>query len=591
MSFQIKWLWLNMKGKRARYIMCLFMSVLCNILILGSPIIGQKIVDIFIANDNAAQNLIERRGLFTGLIIGMIVLTLAKTGLQYFTNISYEICSQHLLYNVKVHMFSNLQVQDMNYYNRNRAGDLMTRMTGDLEMVRHSVAWIIKTMLESLSLFVITLVYFFTLDVWMTLCFIAFTPIIFAVSRRFSNEVRPKYVDLRERLSQLNSKAQENIAGNRVIKAFAREEYEMEQFDIKNRDYSAANKTAATVWLKYHPLIETFAQALWVVQMIVGGIFVINGRITLGEYGAFGALLWTISNPIRNIGMLINDMQRFFASVAKVIEVYYSRSTIANNKNLPQGRRYKGEVEFKNVTLKFDSTTILDDISFSIEPGQTLAIMGPTGSGKTSLVNLIPRFMDAKKGAVLIDGTDVKKLSLDELRKNIGMSTQEVLLFSDTVDGNIAYGRSDMPEEETRKFASLAAASDFIEKMPQGYDTVIGERGVGISGGQKQRVALARAMAIRPSILILDDTTSAVDMETEMYIQESLRSLDFECTKIIIAQRISSTRDADKILILSDGKIIEQGTHSELIENRGYYYEVFMLQNEGIDVSAAASAN
>jgi ATP-binding cassette subfamily B protein len=226
---------------------------------------------------------------------------------------------------------------------------------------------------------------------------------------------------------------------------------------------------------------------------------------------------------------------------------------------------------------------VLRDVSFVIEPGETVAFMGPTGSGKTTIVNLIPRFYDVTDGRVLVDGVDVRELELDELRHNIGIATQDVLLFSDTIDGNIAYGDPDLPPEEAMKYAKLAAAHDFIVKMPDGYDTIIGERGVGLSGGQKQRIALSRAMAVRRPILILDDTTSAVDLETEEHIRQSLLSLDTPCTKIIVAQRVSTTAKADRIFIVDGGRIVEQGTHAELLARRGYYYEVFQLQNEGIE--------
>ena len=579
--FQVKWLWQNMKGYRAMYVTGLILTVVCNILVLANPIIGQQIVDIFIKNDNAIQNLQEKRNLLILLCVGMVAFTLFRTLLQYGTNLCYEKSSQGLIFSLRTQLYDNIQNQDMKYYDSSRTGDLMTRMTGDLDMIRHSTAWIVKTMLESICLFTVAMVYFLSMDVLMTLILIAITPLILIVTRRFSNNVRPKYIDLRERLSNLNSNAQENIAANRVVKAFAREQYEIEKFDRTNKDYSTANKEAAFVWLKYQPFVETSAQALWVIHMVAGGIFVINGRITFGEYGAFSALLWTISNPIRRIGMLINDMQRFFASVTKVIEVYFAKPSIVNEHNEIDKRRYSGKIEFKNVSFKYDNTEVLKDISFTAEPGETIAIMGGTGAGKTTLVNLIPRFYDTSRGEVLADGINVKKLELDELRSNIGMATQDVLLFSDTIDGNIAYGDIDLPEDDVKEFASLASA-DFIEKMPKGYQTIIGERGVGISGGQKQRIALARAMAIRPAILILDDTTSAVDLETELYIQNSLKNLDFECTKFIIAQRVSATQHADKIIILEDGEILEMGSHKELIAKKGYYYEIFKLQNDGI---------
>lgn len=470
----------------------------------------------------------------------------------------------------------------MQYYDHNRTGDLMTKMTGDLDMVRHTMAWIIKTIIESLTVFIAAVIYFFYIDAVLTLWLLILSPPIFIVAYIFAKRVRPMYIDLRERLSQLNTTTQENISGNRVIKAFAREDYEIEKFTEKNVNYSQANKKAALVWLDYFPYLETFAQAFNVILMLVGGLFVMNGRITFGEFSAFSALIWAISNPMRNIGIIINDIQRFFASLSKIIEVYYAKPNLINEHKAVEKRRYDGRVEFNHVSFKYNSVKVLDDVSFRIEPGETIAIMGSTGSGKTSLVNLIPRFYDVSDGSVLVDGIDVRQLELDELRSNIGVATQDVLLFSDTIDGNIAFGDPELPEEDTIEYARLAAADDFITRMPEGYDTIVGERGVGLSGGQKQRIALARAMAVRRPILILDDTTSAVDLETEEHIQRSLNSLDYLCTKIIIAQRVSTTAQADRILILEDGRLIEEGTHAELVAKRGYYYEVFMLQNEGI---------
>jgi ATP-binding cassette subfamily B protein len=301
----------------------------------------------------------------------------------------------------------------------------------------------------------------------------------------------------------------------------------------------------------------------------------------VGEFAAFSGLIWAIANPMRNLGSIMNEFQRFKAASAKVMEIYYSEPKIKDAPNaVDRPERFKGKVEFKDVSFKYEDgkLPVLEHLSFTVEPGETLAIMGETGCGKTSLIHLIPRFYEATAGKVLVDGYDVRDLKLQQLRKNIGLATQEVLLYSDTIDGNIAYGDEHLPKNEVVKFARYSAASDFIAKMPEGYDTIIGERGVGLSGGQKQRISLARALAIRPAILILDDTTSAVDMETEKEIQESLKHLDFPCTKIIIAQRISTTKNADKIMVLKDGHIEEMGTHEELIKQHGYYWSIVNLQ-------------
>ncbi len=583
--FQIKWIWENMKGYRGRYILALCMTVIGQVMYLTSPIFSQNIVDTFIYSDNAAENLKNNSKLLIMLCCGMVLFTLIRTCIQFNANMLYERCSQGMLSKIRNYLFANVQKQDMTYYDRYRTGDIMTRLSGDLDMVRHSVAWIIKTLLESLVLFCSTTVYFFILDPLMALCLLALTPLIFIVSGMLRKEVGPKYVDLRERLSQLNTQAQENIAGNRVVRAFAREDYEIDRFQEKNSDYSEANKTASLTWLKYFPFIETTAQGLTIVHLIAGGIFVITGRLTMGEFVAFSGLIWTLSNPMRNVGALINDLQRFLASASKIIEVYYSRPIVVDREDAKETAEHlNGEIEFRNVSFSYGETEVLKDISFKIGAGETVAIMGETGSGKTTLVNLIPRLYDVNKGEVLVDGVNVRMMKLKKLRKNIGMAMQDVLLWSDTIDGNIAFGDSDMPEKDIETFAKAADAANFVQNLSDGYDTIVGERGVGLSGGQKQRISLARALAIRPSILILDDTTSAVDLETEKHIQENLANLDFSCTKIIIAQRISSAKDADKIIILKDGKISEIGTHEELLKNKdGYYTEIYNLQQGNIE--------
>ena len=585
--FQIKWIWENMKGYRGRYIFALCLTVIGQIMYITNPIFSQKIVDEFIYSNDPVQAIAERKDVLIGLCLCIIVFTLVRTTIQFSANMLYEKCSQGMLSKIRSYLFKNVQRQDMSFYDKNTTGDLMTRLSGDLDMVRHTVAWIIKTLLESITLFLTTSVYFLVLDPLMALCLIALTPVIFIISVIFKNKIGPKYVDLRERLSQLNTQAQENIAGNRVVRAFAREDYEIDRFQDKNKEYARANKEAALTWLDFFPFIETTAQGLTVIQLIAGGIFVITGRLTMGEYVAFGALIWTLSNPMRTIGTLINDFQHFLASANKIIEVYYSRPLIADRPDaVDMPEHFKGDIEFKDVVFGYDDkSTVLNGINIKINSGETVAIMGETGSGKTSLINLIPRFYDVRSGEVLVDGVNVRRMKLHQLRSNIGVAMQDVILWSDTIDGNISFYDTDMSEEDVHYFAKLSDADEFIQKLPEGYDTIIGERGVGLSGGQKQRISLARALAMRPSILILDDTTSAVDLETEKEIQHNLADLDFKCTKIIIAQRISSAKNADKIIILKDGKISECGTHDELLKNPdGYYSEIYRLQNGDYDV-------
>ncbi|MDE6592887.1 MAG: ABC transporter ATP-binding protein/permease [Oscillospiraceae bacterium] len=578
--FQIKWLWKNLEGYRAVYICALIMTVIRQSMYIITPHYSSRIVDEYIYGEAAAENLAANPKGLIWLVAAMIGFTVLRTIITYTSGLCYEKASQGIVYRVRNHLFANVQRQDSEFFDKNRTGDLMTRISGDLDMVRHTIAWIIKAILECIVLYTASVFFFFSIDWLMALCMMALTPVIFAITMRLRKVMGPKYVVQREKLSGLNTAAEENISGNRVVKAFAREDFEQDKFDKLNKEYSDANKTTSLTWLKYYPFIEITAQGLAVVQLLAGGLFVIGGRITVGEYTAFSGLIWTMSNPMRMLGSIINDLERFVASLNKIIEIYYASPLITDRADAAEHpERLRGEIEFKNVSFSYDKKNpVLKSISFKIAPGETVAIMGPTGSGKTTLVNMISRTYDPDEGRILADGIDLRMMKLHELRRNIGEAQQDVLLFSDTIEGNIAFGRSDMPEEEVYKFAGLAAADGFIKETSDGYDTIIGERGVGLSGGQKQRISLARALAVRPAVLILDDTTSAVDMETERYIQNSLENLDFECTKIIIAQRISSAKNADKIIILKDGKIADIGTHKELTEREGYYKEVYDLQ-------------
>lgn len=578
--FQLKWVWSRLKGYRGRYIFALCSSVLIAASQLVTSLITANIMDtVFypLGEGLPVTQAVINRLIF--LITVLICFTLFRTSFHYGSVMTYEYVSQKLTYHLRKDLYKTMQEQDADFYAKNRTGDLMTRLTGDMDMIRHTVCWVIRQLLECAVLFLTTAVCFLISDWLFALALLAVTPVIFLFTKAFAKRVRPMYVELRERLSQLNTAAQENIAGNRVVKAFAREEYEKERFDQKNRAFKKANLAATMTWLKFSPFIDGLSQALAIAVLLVGGTFLIIGRISVGTFALFNSLCWTLTMPMRMLGMHINDLQRFFASASKIIELYYARSTIATRPDAQKPEaRIRGAVDFDHVSLTRHGTPVLRDIDLHIKPGETVAVMGPTGSGKTSLVSLIPRFADAAEGEVKVDGVRVGMYPLHALRSAIGLATQDVFLFSDTVDGNIAYGNTALSEDDVKKYAKMACV-DFAETLPDGFDTIIGERGTGLSGGQKQRIALARALAVRPSILILDDTTSAVDLETEKYIQEQLASLDFTCTKIIVAQRISTTKRADRIVVLDKGAVVQCGTHEALSQQPGYYREVFLLQN------------
>lgn len=578
---RLRWLWENMKGNHALFIVALLGTALYNMLQLVVPHYSGKIVDLFQQVERDGLSLSDNSGKFYRLIGLMVGLTLFRVIVVYLDCMAYERVSQATLFRIRNFLYDKIQRQDMKFYSTYRTGDLMTRVTGDLDAVRHNIAWVIRCIVESLTLFTSAAVYFFLIDVRLALCVLSISPLIFVIVFRFRRKVAPMHKALREKLAGMNTDAQENISGNRVVKAFAREEYEKEHFDNTNKDYRDTNVRTQMVWLKFFPFVELIANALPVILLMVGGLFIINGQISMGEYTAFSLLIWAIANPMRMMGNIMNEFQRFSAASDKIMEIYYSEAEIVDREDaIPHPGRFEGRVEFEHVSFQYDDgkLPVLKDITFTAEPGETVAIIGETGCGKTSLIQMIPRFYEANSGTVRVDDVPVEQYKLTDLRKNIGLATQDVLLYSDTIEGNIAYGASYLTAEQVEKYARYSAASDFIHRMPEGYDTIVGERGVGLSGGQKQRISLARALAIKPSILILDDTTSAVDMETEKQIQHSLRNLDFPCTKIIIAQRISTTKFADKILVLKDGRILESGNHQELIAAGGYYSELVKLQ-------------
>ena len=583
----IAWLWENMKGMRVFYIIAMLGTVLYNIMQLTVPYFSGRIVDIFLSGEDAAANIATKQDLFYQLLGAMVGFTLLRTLLVYLDCMAYEHVSQRTLYKVRNFLYDKIQRQDMTFYSTYRTGDLMTRVTGDLDALRHMIAWIVRAIIESFSLFTATAVCFFVINWKMALSLLAVAPLVFIAIYFFRKRVAPMHAKLREKFAQMNTIAQENIAGNRVVKAFVREEYEEDKFDKANQEYRDTNVETAMMWVRTQPVVEIFVDLLPVVMLAVGGIFLIRGEMTMGEYVTISGLIWAIANPMRMMGNIMNELQRFKAAGDKVMEIYYSEPKIRDNPGcIEKEGHFDGKIEFRNVSFHYEDSDmpVLNDISFTIEPQQTVAIMGETGCGKTTLINLIPRFHEVSSGEILIDGVPVQDYSLHSLRKNIGLANQDVLLYSDTIEGNIAYGDVHLSFKEVTKSAKLSAAASFINRMPDGYDTVVGERGVGLSGGQKQRISLARALAVKPSILILDDTTSAVDMETEKEIQDSLRHLDFPATKLIIAQRISTAKTADRIMMMRDGHIVESGTHDELVALGGYYKELVDLQEGGAQI-------
>ncbi len=577
---QLRWLYQCLGNRKKWFFFAMLLGVITAGLFLFFPFITREITSMLPVDREPTE--LELEQIFTRLPPLLMLLVgsqLLRSGLRYLMLIILEHTSQNTMEEIRLSIYENLCRQDDEFYHNNRQGDIMTRLTGDIDLVRHTIAWLSYNVVESVTLFAFSIAYFFTINHTMTYATLLLTPLIFISSFYYSKTVYPFYLRLRDKLATMNSVTQENIAGNKTVRAFVREEYEIERFTHVNDEYREANLEANRHWLKFFPLIEGFSQTLVVFTVWIGGTLIIRGEMNLADLAAFTLLSWGITEPMKNLGVYLNDYQRFLASTSKVMELFFAQEQIANPVDGVKNSPEHGTIRFENVSMQFHDgkTATLEDISFTVGFGETLGLIGATGSGKTTLINLITRSVDATAGHVFVDGVDVQKWDLQELRSRVSEATQKVGLHSESVRNNIAYGCPDLSMNEIRKSAQYAAAH-FVEELPSRYDTIIGEMGMGLSGGQKQRIALARALAKKSEILILDDTTSAVDTETERMLRENLKNLPYTCTKVIVAQRISAVKEADLILVLDKGRVIQQGNHQSLSKVEGFYQEICQLQ-------------
>ena len=541
---------------------------------LVNPIIAGRIV----------HNVIEggQHEMLRNYLLIMVSVVFVRSIIRYGFLMLFETTSQKILFELRRDVYHKLHIQNFHWFDKNRVGDTMSRMTGDLDAIRHFIAFDTYAIPENVLLYFAAIIAMGVINWQLTLMLVVTTPVVIWAALKQSKEIRPAFRDIREEFSNLNSTVSENIGGNRVVKAFTKEAYEMEKFNKVNQDFYNANMGAAKVRIKYFPIMETCAALLPWILLLAGGLMVIAGHLYLWQMITISGYLWMINNPTRMFTWVVNDVQNAATSIDKVFEMMRQPILIESPENALVKEKIEGAVEFKDVSFSYDhENMVLKNISFKAEAGQTIGIVGGTGAGKTTLMALISRFYDASKGDILVDGVNVKAYHLPSLRKGIAYAMQDVFLYSDTVEGNIAFGVPNAPLTDVYAAAEIADAHEFIVKMSEGYDTIVGERGVGLSGGQKQRISLARAIATHPSILVLDDVTSAVDMETEQRIQTALNAMEETRTTFIVAHRLSSVQEADLILVLDGGTIIEQGNHQQLLSIGGYYSQMYKDQNGG----------
>ena len=543
----------------------------------------------------AAANLVYpqliRRAIDDGILVGdlsavvaatagLLLVALLRGAFNFGQAYLAEKASQGAAYDLRNQIYGKLQTLSFSFHDQAQTGQLMTRVTSDVEMARHFVGQGLLYLLSALVTIVGIAAVLLAMNWRLALMTLPILPLIFLVFGTVMRRAQPLFTRVQERLAALNTILQENLAGVRVVKAFVREPYEAARYDRANDELLGANLKVVRTFSYAFPLTFFIANLGTVAVIWFGGYQVIGGSLTIGELVAFYTYLGYLTFPAFMLGMISAMMARAAASARRIFEVLDAPSEVTDRPGAIALPPVTGRVAFEHVSFRYAGAErkVLDDVSFVAEPGQTIAIVGTTGAGKSTIINLIPRFYDVTAGRVTIDGYDVRDVTLESLRRQIGIVLQDTILFSGTIRENIAYGAPDASQADIERVAKLAQAHDFILEQPQGYDTKIGEGGVGLSGGQMQRIAIARALLLDPRVLILDDSTSSVDAETEYRIQRAMDDLVGSRTAFVIAQRISTVRNADLILVLDNARIVARGTHEELLATSAIYGDIVASQ-------------
>ncbi|MBM3189448.1 MAG: ABC transporter ATP-binding protein, partial [Chloroflexi bacterium] len=516
--------------------------------------------------------------LYAGLLA---LVSAARAGAHYGQGYSQERLGQEVVRALRHDLYVRLQRLSFAFHTQHATGDQMSRLTSDVYSIMDFFGFGLAEMIGSSLVFLDTIAVLLLTDWRLALVVVAPIPMLMFFAFRFSGIVGPLWERIREEMGKLTTTLQENVSGIRVVKSFSQEGREIDKFAARNASTLSANLQRAGTEARTFPVLDFITGLCFLLLYWYGGRRVIGGVMTLGTFFAFNWYLWGLIWPIRFLGFLISLARRATAAGPRLFAILDSQMQIPEAPNAAGMPPIRGHIRLEGVHFAFDDapdTPVLRGLDLEIEPGQIVAVLGRTGSGKSSLINLIPRFYDAQAGQITIDGIDIRDVTLESLRRQIGIVPQETFLFSDTVRNNIAFGRPDATAEEVEAAARAAQAHEFVSKLPKGYETRVGERGIGLSGGQKQRIAIARAVLTDPRILILDEATSSVDAETEHALQVALDHLMRNRTSIVIAQRLSTVRNADKVVVLKDGVVAEQGTHEELLARGGEYTAIYNLQ-------------
>ena len=566
----MKKLHIYIKSNWYGYLFAIFCMVGAIVLDMLYPKITQRIVDDVIIG--------SRMELLTNLLIGIAVVGVGRCIVGYLKEYIFDMLASKIGSQIRKDLFDHIQTLSARYFDQANTGELMARVKDDIDRIWNSLGFVGMLVIEIVIHVALVLYCMFTLSWKLALLPLAAMMICGITAIVLERRLDKVYDEISEENAVLTTVAEENLAGVRTVKAFARERYEISKFLSHNERYYELNITQSKIMVRYYPLFQFAGKALPVCVAVLGGMLVMEKSMTMGALVAFIEYSRNCTWPMEMMGWLTNDLSAAAASYKKIKAIFDETAEITDTEEAVHLEQVRGEVAFSHVSFSMDGKQILHNIDFKIAPGRTLGIMGATGSGKSSLIYLLQRFYDVEQGAVYLDGVDVRNLTQHQLRSSINVVLQDVFLFSDTIEENIKMGRRrELAMKEVRRAAECAQASGFIERMDDKYQTVIGERGVGLSGGQKQRISIARALSKRSPILVMDDSTSALDMETEQEIQKMLYGLS-NTTKIIIAHRISAVCHADEIIYLENGSIAERGTHKELLEKRGLYYETFRSQ-------------